>query len=207
VKIDEVVNEGFGDRVRSKMSSYVPGTAAYQMRQAANSPQAKAASANIKQELAQWQQFIKAKKPSTWGEYYNELETWAGARYPSANHGVDVSNVNPTKPATVVKYITDMYNLAMANRQVAGNQTTPANNDDTPIEPDTTVNTQAGPTSAKNILDNFKVAHEEPLVISYGKKMFHLNSTGQWAYLGSDTPIKDQTTSALLTQFADSQGL
>ena len=67
--------------------------------------------------------------------------------------------------------------------------------------------TQAGPGTAGAVLKNMSIAETDPLVIAYGKKLFHLNSTGDWAYLGSDAPIKDQTTAALLTKFVDSQGL
>jgi hypothetical protein len=82
-----------------------------------------------------------------------------------------------------------------------------ASNPHDPIEPETVVQTQAGPTTAGAVLSAMKIAEPDPLVISYGKKLFHLNSTGDWAYLGSDNPIKDQTTAALLTKFADSQGV
>ena len=73
--------------------------------------------------------------------------------------------------------------------------------------PATPVATQAGPSTAGAVLKNMSIAETDPLVIAYGKKLFHLNSTGDWAYLGSDAPIKDQTTAALLTKFADSQGV
>ena len=73
--------------------------------------------------------------------------------------------------------------------------------------PATPVATQAGPSTAGAVLKNMRIAETDPLVIAYGKKLFHLNSTGDWAYLGSDAPIKDQTTAALLTKFADSQGV
>ena len=68
----------------------------------------------------------------------------------------------------------------------------------------TTTDTQ---TQTGQVLSNMRIAEYDPLVISYGKKLFHLNSKGQWAYLGSDAPIKDQTSAALLTKFAELKGL
>ena len=58
------------------------------------------------------------------------------------------------------------------------------------------------PQDTSELIKDFRIINQEPIVIQYGnnpKKRFHLNSQGNWAYLGTDKEV-DQTTSALLNQ-------
>jgi hypothetical protein len=57
------------------------------------------------------------------------------------------------------------------------------------------------PTPTNKLIQDFEIVNDDPLVIEYQnnhKKRYHLNSAGEWAWLGSDKAIPDQTTAALL---------
>lgn len=68
--------------------------------------------------------------------------------------------------------------------------------------PDTITPASTGvPTPTNKLIQDFEIVNDDPLVIEYQnnyKKRYHLNSAGEWAWLGSDKAIPDQTTAALL---------
>lgn len=238
MKINEILNEGPLDLLqkaggaikglaRGGIGGAVQGYQDVKQQQVATQAakaSTQAANQNIKIELGKWNQYAAQRGASSDMKnpevFRSELQQWANSRYPSAKNAIDVSKVNPTSASTVSKYITDMYNTAMANRSIG--KKAPTQQPSTAQQPASQAPQQSsiyvpptvgsGPRAKtaepaadvqqQALAQGVKVISQEPIVISHDNRQYGLDDKGQWIHLKSGK-VPAQSLQAFLSQQHD----
>lgn len=205
MKIKDILNEaGILDRVTQGVKGAVSNLQKSQRERQSIST----GGTNLQYDLSNWNNYFRKQQSIYPNEIKNNdfvkqlLLNWAQQNYPRADRNLfnRISTLNALNQQSVQAYIADLFNSEISNFRISKPTTQQAI--PSPVSQPT-----ASPED--NFLNNYKIVQHNPLVYQFANKpnkLYHLNDRGQWAAYPGQKEV-DQTTSALLTQAAERDGV